>query len=184
MSSVICTVTDSGIIKALQRLEGFPRQRSVMEEIGQAYERRVLDNFERESDPEGNRWPRLSKAAMLLRLGKGRSKKNGYLSAKGKTYLQSKKILVESGALRSRIHYQAGDGWVRIGVGGSLPYSSKVPAVHQFGTKSAGRGHKVKIPARPYLAMNDGTSLRLAERDRQMIIQIVYRRIRETVIQV
>lgn len=181
--AIACIIDDREIQRTIRALQHWSdNNRPVMEEIGQSYERRVLENFSRESDPEGNPWPRLSATTLQLGLGKGkRLKKSGALSKKGKAYLQGKRLLVESGGLRRNVHYQANRSGVRIGVGGSLPYSDKVPAVHQFGTDKAGRGKKTKIPARQYLAMNDGDGLRLAERDRQMVLQIMHRRLGDVV---
>jgi len=179
MSDLIgSTIDDRAIHQAFRSLEQWSDSpRRLLEEIGQSYERRVLENFSRESDPEGNPWPKLSATTLMLKLGKGkRLKKKGTLSKKGREYLQNKRLLVESGALRRNVHYQAGRDFVRIGVGGSVPYG----AIHQFGGK-AGRGRKVTIPARPYLAMNDGDEMRLAERDRQMVLQITYRHLGDAV---
>lgn len=176
-------IEDKEIQQALTSLQQWSdRPRPLLEEIGQSYERRVLDNISRESDPEGNPWPRLSATTLMFALGKGkRLKKKGTLSKKGREYLQGKKMLVESGALRRNVHYQAGANFVRIGVASAGRYSELVPAVHQFGTNKAGRGRKTKIPARPYLAMNNGNALRLAERDRQMVLQIGYRHLGDVV---
>jgi phage virion morphogenesis protein len=140
-----------------------------MHEIGQQYERRVVENFEREQAPDGTRWPRLSATTLMLGLArkKGFGKSKQGLVKRGRQYLQSKSMLVESGRLRSRLHYQANANSVRIGVAG-IEYA----AIHQFGGM-AGRKRKVKIPARPYLAMNQGDGLALAERDREMVINIL-----------
>ena len=45
-------------------------------------------------------------------------------------------------------------------------------AIHQFGGK-AGRGKKVAIPARPYLAVNKGDGMALADKDRDMIVELL-----------
>ncbi len=56
--------------------------------------------------------------------------------------------LIDSGQLRSSISYEASPQMVVVG-------SNKVYArIHQLGGK-AGRGHKVTIPERPYLGIND-----------------------------
>jgi phage virion morphogenesis protein len=145
-----------------------------MHEIGQYYERRVLENFSAESDPEGRPWPRLSAVTLGMGLAKGkRLKKSGHLAKAGRQYLTNKKMLVESGDLRRTVHYQAERNQVIIGAGGEIKYAG----VHQFGSLTAGRGRKTRIPARPYLAMNEGTGMRLAEKDRLRIIEIVERHI-------
>lgn len=53
-----------------------------------------------------------------------------------------------------------------------MPYA----AIHQLGGK-AGRGHKVTIPVRPYLALDRGTEMELAEKDRQIVIELIRKRL-------
>lgn len=144
-----------------------------MSEIGQYYERRVLENFAAESDPEGRAWPRLSAVTLGMGLAKGkRLKKSGHLAKAGRRYLMNKKMLVEHGALRESVHHQAGRDQVTIGTGGHIRYAG----IHQLGGM-AGRGRKTKIPARPYLAVNEGPGMRLAEKDRKRIVEIVEKHI-------
>jgi phage virion morphogenesis protein len=168
---VTVTIDDKEIRSALEKLQARVRDlKPIMSRIGGWYEARVLENFRNESDPEGHRWQRLSAVTLMMGLAKKKGfKKKGTLSAKGKTFLQNKSILYRSGTLHNRIHYQADGTRVIIGVGGSLAYAR----IHQFGGM-AGRGHKVRIPARPYLAMNEGTdSMRLALRDKRVIIDMM-----------
>ncbi|NMC73194.1 MAG: phage virion morphogenesis protein [Geobacteraceae bacterium] len=168
-------IHDEQVKAALARLAAKVSDMSpAMHEIGQYYERRVLENFAAESDPEGRPWPKLSAVTLGLGLGKpGRLKKSGYLARKGRQYLTNKKMLVESGGLRRTVHYQADRNQVSIGAGGEIRYAG----VHQFGSLGAGRGRKTRIPARPYLAMNEGAGMRLAEKDRRRIIEIVEKHI-------
>ena len=140
-----------------------------MAAIGLYYERSVLENFKNESAPDGTPWAKLS--ATTLQLGLGRSKgfgKKGGLTARGKRYLQGKRILWESGDLEASVHSQAGLDSVTIGVGGHIPYA----AIHQFGGQ-AGRGRKVSIPARPYLGLNSGEGVSLAAKDKRRVLEIV-----------
>jgi phage gpG-like protein len=58
-------------------------------------------------------------------------------------------------------------------VGGHIPYA----AIHQFGGM-AGRGKKVKIPARPYLAVSRGKEMEFAEKDRVRIMDIIREHLR------
>ena len=144
-------------------------------EIGQYYEGRVLENFAKESDPAGNKWAPLSAVTLMNRLGLQKGfKKNGALSAKGKKFLTTKALLFQSGDLRKSIHYQSTGNSVIIGTG-AINKVPKYAGVHQFGTNIAGRGRKTTIPARPYLAMNKGTELELAPRDRDAIVNMVRR---------
>lgn len=166
---ISCTINDGELKGLLAQLhQRLGNLRPVMEEIGQRYERRVLENFERESAPDGTKWPRLSSTTLMMQLSAKRGfGKRGGLTKRGRDYLQNKSLLVLSGRMRSRIHYQAAAQSVRIGVAG-IPYA----AIHQFGGL-AGRGRKVKIPARPYLAMNRGSGMELAPRDRSMVVEIL-----------
>ena len=114
----------------------------------------------------------------------GGFKKNGSLGRAGIRYLQNKLILVQSGALRRSIHYQADANSMTIGVGAGL--RGNYAAIHQFGgtikpkagkalgIPGVGPRGSVTIPARPYLAANDGTTLRLATRDKEMILGIIH----------
>jgi len=140
-----------------------------MQAIGLFYERRVVENFQNLSAPDGTPWQPLSEATLHLGLAKHKGwKKNGYLSAKGKRYLTGKRILRESGDLEGSVHSQATKDSVTIGTGGHIPYA----AIQQLGGK-AGRGRKVTIPARPYLALNRGTEMELADEDRQMVLDLL-----------
>ena len=169
-------IDDREITELLQRLKGrAAKMKPVMHQIGLYYERRVLENFKAEQSPDGKPWERLSATTMMMKLGakdkKGRRygfKKDGGLSVKGKSYIMGKRILWEHGDLEASVHHQANDTSVTIGTGGHIPYA----AIHQFGGK-AGRGKKVAIPARPYLAVNKGDGMALADKDRDMIVELL-----------
>lgn len=175
---ITATVNDAelkGLLGTLRQRLG--KLKPVMAEIGQRYERRVLENFAQEQAPDGTPWRParvLSNYLSYVGTAKGGKRRSAYtrgggLRAAFQRFLAAKKLLVLSGRLRSRIHYQADESSVRIGVAG-IPYA----AIHQFGGQ-AGRGRKVAIPARPYLAMNVGGKMALAERDRVMVLDVVRR---------
>ncbi len=170
MVMITCRIEDHGLQESLDNLQRrIWNMKPVLTRIGAMYERRVLENFKREESPDGKPWQRLSAATMLLGLHRKKGfKKNGGLSARSKRYITSKKILRESGDLEGSIHFQAGYNKVAIGSSGSIPYA----AIQQFGGK-AGRGHKVTIPARPWLAVNRGGELELSERDRSWIMETI-----------
>lgn len=173
---ITASIDDREVTSLLNRL----RERAgdltpTMQAIGAFYERRVVENFKAQASPDGTPWKPLS--AVTLHLGLGRNKgwkRNGYLSARGTRYLQGKRILWEHGDLEGSVHSQATKESVTIGTGGHIPYA----AIHQFGGQ-AGRGRKVSIPARPYLALNRGSELELAERDRSMVIELIRERLLE-----
>ncbi|MBI5815890.1 MAG: phage virion morphogenesis protein [Nitrospinae bacterium] len=89
----------------------------------------TLKTFGSEGRP--NKWPALAESTAA------------YKAKKKKT-----KMLMMSGMLRRSMTVKAGSR--KVDIGSSLPYS----AIHQFGG-DAGRGHKSKIPARPYLVVLD-----------------------------
>lgn len=161
---------DREVQAALDRLAAkVGNLKPLMSRIGALYERRVLENFQNESAPDGSKWAPLAADTLMMGLGKQKGfKKNGGLSAKGKRYLTGKKILWEMGDLSGSIHFQADSNSVIVGSSGSIPYA----AIHQMGGQ-AGRGKKVTIQARPYLAMNTGTGLELADVDRQWIMDLI-----------
>lgn len=168
-------IDDREVTELLRRLKSrVASLKPVMTEIGLYYERRVLENFKAEQSPDGKPWARLSAATIMMKLGQKTKKgrygfnKDGGLSAKGKRYITGKRILWEHGDLEGSIHSQADNNSVTIGTGKHIPYA----AIHQFGGK-AGRGRKVSIPARPYLAVNKGDGMALADRDRDMIIELL-----------
>jgi phage gpG-like protein len=172
------TIQDAEVRAALLQLKAtVGNLKPAMDEIGQLYERSVLDNFAKESSPDGTPWQPtkvLSNYLMYRGTEKGAKRKEAYTKKGGfradfSRFLAGKKILVLSGSLRSRIHYQADKSSVTIGSAG-IPYG----AIHQFGGM-AGRGKKVKIPARPWLATNKGDSLELAAKDKAMVLEVIGR---------
>ena len=166
---------DSEARSLLERLrERVKNLKPVLERIGLFYHRSVMENFKAEESPDGKVWERLSATTMMMKLGqkdkKGRRygfRQDGGLSAKGKRYTMGKRILWEHGDLEQSVHHQANDTSVTIGTGGHIPYA----AVHQFGVKAGYKKMKVSIPARPYLAVNQGKGLALADKDRDMIME-------------
>ncbi|WP_027188353.1 phage virion morphogenesis protein [Desulfovibrio cuneatus] len=73
-------------------------------------------------------------------------------------------ILVDSGQLKGSIVYEASPDMVAVG-------SNKVySAIHQLGGQ-CGRGHKVTMPARPYLGINAEDREEIAEMMRLHIMQ-------------
>lgn len=155
------------LIEALSRKLG--NLAPAMHEIGQRYERRVLENFEGSHAPDGTPWARLSAVTLMLAMGKKKRMGKRGITKKGRAYLGNKKPLIEEGRMYERIHYQAGADAVKVGLTGI-----KYAAIHQFGGP-AGRNRKVTIPARPYLAMNTAAGLALADRDKRMVIEVLTR---------
>jgi len=163
-------INDAEVQAMLARLQARCKDLSKpMGRIGAFYERSVQENFKAQASPDGTPWERLSQTTMMLGLKKkGRIGAKGGLTNKGRKYIQGKRILWEYGDLAGGVHSQATSNSVTIGVGGHIPYA----AIHQFGGP-AGRGRKVRIPARPFLAVNRGAGMELAEKDRLRILDII-----------
>lgn len=162
-------IHDQAVQTLLNRLaQRVADMRPALQEIGLRYERSVLENFRAEKAPDGSPWTPNAPATLLARQRRAKSKK-----AK-QNAVANKKILVDTGALYGGVHSQASGNSVTIGVGGHIPYAR----IHQFGGR-AGRGRKVTLPARPYLALNRGGSLELADKDRTMIIEVLRRHLHE-----
>lgn len=140
------------IQRSLQRLENIGRNmRPILAGIGNIIVNATDEAFEK----EGPGWKPLSDVTHRLSYtNMGRSKSKKTTTKAGKTtrgferYIVNKKILQRSGRLRDSINYQATD--TEVTVGSNLPYA----AIHQFGGM-AGRGRKVKIPARPFLPIEN-----------------------------
>jgi phage gpG-like protein len=147
--------------------------RPVLNAIGEEYIKRVDDRFVTETDPDGARWVPtkvLSNYLGYVGTRQGYKRKKAYTDAgrwraSFSRYLEGKKTLQLTGALRGDIHYQVDDSSVTIGTTGRIPYAG----IHQFGGK-AGRGKKVSIPARPYLARNTASGMELSAGDRDMVL--------------
>ncbi len=104
--------------------------RGVLSEVGNAAKNESTRSFEAQGSPFGETWKPLSPVTL--------KKKKGTLK------------LVESGHLKRSLRSNISTSEKRVSVGSNLEYA----AIHQFGGK-AGRNHKVSIPARPFLPINE-----------------------------
>lgn len=120
-------------------------------QIGQAIVNETLDAFKRGESPWGQQWK-----PSLRAQGKVKGQKAG-------------KTLVDTGRLRNSIHVRATPEVAEVGT--DVVYAR----IHQLGGK-AGRGHKTKIPARPYLPADERG---LAPKARDLVEKIVAKRIEE-----
>ena len=105
--------------------------RGVLSEVGNAAKNESTRSFNASGQRSfGEAWKALAPATL--------KKKKGSLK------------LVESGHLKRSLRSNISTSEKRVSVGSNLEYA----AIHQFGGK-AGRGHKVSIPARPFLPINE-----------------------------
>lgn len=182
VTPITITVESAVVEAALDRLARAARNlRPAMRDIGGLLKKETDDNFRAQGRPH---WKPLSQATILNRLmGKdreGRSKgissvlrKDGDLRASAKRKLEGGlAILQDTGALRSSIRAHSGGDSVTIG--SVLEYA----AIHQFGGM-AGRGKKVRIPARPFIPVDaDGKLAPEAERG---VLAAIYEHLSESV---
>lgn len=182
VTPITITVESAVVEAALDRLARAARDlRPAMRDIGGLLEKETDDNFRAQGRPH---WKPLSQATILNRLmGKdreGRSKgissvlrKDGDLRASAKRKLEGRlAILQDTGALRSSIRAHSDRDSVTIG--SVLEYA----AIHQFGGM-AGRGKKVRIPARPFIPVDaDGKLAPEAERG---VLAAIYEHLSESV---
>jgi len=162
------TVNDEAARDAFARLIRATRDpKEALEEIGEALVSSTVQRFNDSRDPAGRKWKHLAHDTVLARLGGKRKTftKRGRLRARARRMLTENgglKPLVDHGILKTSVHWQVrGDSVI---VGSDLKYA----AIHQFGGK-AGRGHKVTIPARPFLGLSTG--------DEREVLAILARRI-------
>ena len=98
---------------------------ALMESVGDALVSGTLKRSQDEEDPTGKKWPKSKRAA----------KKDG-------------QTLTDTALLRRSVDYAATSD--KVMVGSNLPYAR----IHQKGGKT-GKGHKVDMPARPYLGVSE-----------------------------
>lgn len=191
VTPITITVESAVVEAALDRLARAARDlRPVMRDIGGLLEKETDDNFRAQGRPH---WKPLSQATILNRLmGKtkdGKSKgiasvlrKDGDLRASARRKLEGGlAILQDTGVLRGSIRVYSDKSSVTIGAarvmtkaGSPLEYA----AIHQFGGM-AGRGKKVRIPARPFIPVDrDGNLSPEAERG---VLAAIYDHLAESV---
>lgn len=127
-----------------------------MREIGSALLSDFQDNFEGQHDPEGKPWRPLSEMTVIGRIGgvKKTYTKKMRFTARAKRLMGDLKMLQASHRLELSLTYQASKDAVEAGT--NVVYA----AIHNFGGE-AGRGHKIKIPARQFIGLNSSAPDRI-----------------------
>ena len=98
---------------------------ALMESVGEALRSGTIERFDAEEDPQGKKWKPSARA----------------MAGGGKT-------LDKESHLKDSIDYATTSD--KVMVGSNLPYAR----IHQLGGKT-GKGHKVDMPARPYLGVSE-----------------------------
>jgi len=120
--------------------------------IGNVVANSVRRNFDEGGRPD--KWKSLSEATLIGSLrGKDfdKRKKTKTLTTRASKRIASRKILVGlgmRGGLMGSIHYEVDGNGVSIG-----PEPKPYARIHQFGGEAGRKSHRVKIPARPYLVL-------------------------------
>lgn len=158
MTAFSIEIQDKAVKSALQTLAArVNSMEPVLQTLGEGIVERTKRRFDTSTAPDGQPWKPNSTSTLAMlsnRLAGSKSnvKKDGSLNAKGSRALANKKPLIgESQDLRRQILASV--------TGNTLTIRStpKYAAIQQFGGK-AGKGHKVTIPARPFLPVKpDGT---------------------------
>jgi len=153
-------MTDPGVslrldVRGLPAVQGVLHQlalatahrRPMLEQIGGRLLLSTHERFERQHDPDGKAWKPLALSTLMRRAGRNPWTKRGGLRKAALRRISGAQILIASGRLLQSISTRVTDHTVEVG-------SNKAYArIHQLGGE-AGRGHKTKIPARPYLGLN------------------------------
>lgn len=95
--------------------------------VSREMEQQLRQTFRDEADPWGRAWPPHSPVTIRNRERRGNTRRS---------------LLFDTGAMYSSIRPESDATTASVSMGGTAE-------VHQFGTTTAGRGHKVTIPARP-----------------------------------
>lgn len=98
---------------------------ALMESVGEALRSGTIERFDAEEDPQGKKWKPSARAMA-----------------------GGSKTLDKESHLKDSIDYATTSD--KVMVGSNLPYAR----IHQLGGKT-GKGHKVDMPARPYLGVSE-----------------------------
>lgn len=166
MTTFTVSVRDDSVQASLQKLlTRMHNMTPALTALGDEIVERTRQRFDTATGPDGAAWAPHSIATLAMAsgaLGKGYRRKNGELNKRGEKKLASKRLLVDSGFLSGNIFPSVSGNTLTIGT------PAQYAAIHQFGGQ-AGRGHKVTIPARPFLPIHaDGT---LYPQEQQLVLQ-------------
>lgn len=156
MTTFTIEVRDEGVQNMLQTLQQrFGDLRPALMGIGSDMVNRVHRRFETSTAPDGTKWKPNAPATLAAfagSLGSSYYTKAGGLNKSGAAAVSGKKPLIgKSGDLSRQI------GMTATAFSVTLFATPVYAAIHQFGGQ-AGRGNKVKIPARPFMPVRqDGT---------------------------
>ncbi len=168
MSVITIEVRDNGVHEALNALaERTANMKPILQKIGEDIKERTKLRFSTSTGPDGQRWAPNARSTIEAFIAKRRGFGKRGINKKGQALAMSKKPLIgESRDLSREFHVHADQASVTIG--NTMRYS----AIQQFGGL-AGKGRKVKIPARPFLPIRE--SGELYPQDRALILEDINR---------
>ena len=143
---------DTALLRAAKALSD---RQALLEACGEALVSGTLKRFEDEEDPEGKKW---EPSARAWERGIGHAARKATKKRKGRRAKAGSgnfgKTLTDTERLRKSIDSAVAGDTVLVGaktvkLGSNTAYAH----IHQMGGQ-AGRGRKVKIPARPYLGVS------------------------------
>lgn len=145
------------LTRAMERLNLSQQDLLILNErVAAILEQSTHERFEEEKSPQGKAWEPLSEQTLIARARRrtrrkggasGFMTKRGNLSKRAQRIISSANILQDTARLLRSITSKARPEGAAVGT--NLVYG----AIHQLGGQ-AGRGKKVKIPARPYLGVS------------------------------
>lgn len=152
----------------------------VMKEIGNMVKNDITDSFRNSRSPFGEPWEPNKIVSIHLShqaLGRKNFTKYGVQTKAFQKFANGKKPLILSSLLMRSFTYEATNDSVTVGTNWGAGSIKGGAAIHQFGGM-AGRGRKVRIPARPFMPIDAAGNL---ESDlRAAILQSVGKKLEET----
>lgn len=168
MSAGVITVRvdNKAVLSVLASLSGrMQNLKPAMRGIGAELREVSMRSFDGQHAPDGHAWRPLSAAAIVARARRNAPK--GFAKNRAKTlarFASGAKALLNTGELRNSIQVKSATA-TSVTVGTRLPYA----AIHQFGGM-AGRGRKVRIPARPFIGLDERGSAQIVDALRAYIM--------------
>lgn len=138
----------SGDLRRLnRRLERMARAKiaSITPKVREQLVSSTIRRFNQQRDPSGRPWAPLAASTTAPR--RKDLRRDGALRASAARKAAGRKILVDTARLRNSISGRSSG--TQVAVGSNVVYAT----IHQFGGL-AGRGRKVRIPARPFIGIS------------------------------
>lgn len=173
MPNSISIIIDTSQLEQLtERITAAAASDKTRSDIGKIIGKELLDStdraFESESDPNtGEAWPEWSptyvRSLMRRQRAKAKAKGKGKGSKSSAPVKLHKKLQdkgMKGGGLRSTIQTVTNSEEAVISGGKGIGSNLRYARIHQLGGL-AGRGHRAKIPARPYLGLDQKSRERM-----------------------